>query len=205
MKLNIYRIAYPVSALGPGDRIVLWVSGCNKRCSGCISPEIQDSNSGKLIEVSSLLNHLLGLSIHIDGITISGGEPFDQPMALMELLSGLKIKRPTWSAIVYSGFTLSELLQKEAITGQLLNFIDVLIDGPYDQETLPVHPLAGSGNQKLHYLSERGRSLQKGIASIPANIVNLGISNDPGKMLLIGILSPDMRQKIHTTIGLLKS
>ncbi|MEM7016481.1 MAG: 4Fe-4S cluster-binding domain-containing protein, partial [Pseudomonadota bacterium] len=48
--INMARLAYPVTALGPGRRVVLWVAGCSLRCKDCITPELLDSEQGRIIE-----------------------------------------------------------------------------------------------------------------------------------------------------------
>lgn len=148
MLLNLFRIAYPVTSLGPGSRVVIWVAGCRKRCKGCISPEMQDPAAGQLIDTAVLANHLFKLAHPIDGITISGGEPFDQAEALAELLEMVKLFRPEWNVLVYTGYVMKTVRRKEECCS-LLEKVDVLIDGPYRQEIPQKHPLAGSRNQSV--------------------------------------------------------
>jgi anaerobic ribonucleoside-triphosphate reductase activating protein len=198
VKLNLYSIAYPVTSLGPGYRLVIWVAGCKKRCPGCISPEMLDAKAGKHIETARLLRHFLRLNCTIDGITISGGEPFDQPEPLAELLEGLSDHRPDWNVMVYTGYRLSEL-SRISFTLNLLSKIDVLIDGEYRRDISSDHPLIGSGNQKLHFLTERGLAMKDQIDLLPQNNANLGIGYD--RDMLIGVLNPDARKDIHKMLG----
>jgi len=103
MKLNLFAIAYPVTVLGPGHRLVVWVAGCKKRCKGCISPEMLNPKAGKKIDTSVLMKHLARINYELDGITISGGEPFDQAGAVQELLAKIKRKWPAWNNIYIQG------------------------------------------------------------------------------------------------------
>ena len=93
----------------------------------------------------------------ITGITISGGEPFDQPEGLRALLAHLRKTGPSAAADVlcYSGYPLKTLQDKHA---PILDLLDVLIPEPY-VDALPIEKRwRGSANQTLHLLSERGRT-----------------------------------------------
>jgi len=199
MKINLYGIAYPVTALGPGNRVVLWVSGCRQRCPGCISPEMQYPQAGKEIEIENLQVHLLQLGQPIDGITISGGEPFDQPQALKMLLEGLSQQRPSWNIMVYTGYKITGIRADKTGKAELLKFVDILIDGNYRQDIPSTHPLTGSGNQVIHFLTQRGTDLKPQINALPRNYSNLGIGKNHHH-LLIGILTPTLRKQIHGTL-----
>lgn len=196
MKINLYGIAYPVTALGPGNRLVVWVCGCRQQCPGCISPEIQQYSSGKEIEIKKLLRHFMWLDYPLEGITISGGESFDQPQALKELLEGLGFQKPSWNIIVYTGYTLMEILADKTGKCSLLKYVDILIDGNYQKNIVSHHPLTGSGNQIIHYLTQRGRSLKARIDSLPRDYANLGLGN-AHRHMLIGILNPGVRKEVH--------
>lgn len=88
-----------------------------------------------------------------DGITISGGEPFDQPDALFELLRWLRANT-TADILVYSGYPIEQIsMHIERMQG----LIDVLISDPFDLEVDQSAPLRGSNNQRLHMLSDMGR------------------------------------------------
>jgi anaerobic ribonucleoside-triphosphate reductase activating protein len=93
----------------------------------------------------------------IEGMSISGGEPFEQPEALIELLKGAK--KLGLSTLVFTGFTLEELAGMEEVA-RIFDpepLLDALIDGPFD-ETQPVEgELRGSANQRIHLLTDRYR------------------------------------------------
>lgn len=196
MELNIYSIAYPVTSLGPGNRIVLWLTGCRKRCIGCISQNMQEHTSGRKIAVQKLLKYFLRLNHNLVGITISGGEPFEQAAPLAELLRGIVEYRPKWNILVYSGYKLSEVLRNTEESDQFMTIIDVLVDGDYQMDLPSKHSLTGSGNQKIHYLTKRGRAMNLQIDAIAHNKVNVGFAASREHML-IGILNPEMRNLIH--------
>lgn len=146
--MNISHWLYPVQVLGPGNRIALWVQGCSRRCQGCISPELQDDN-GTLYYVnvlSEIINKII-TSEHLSGITISGGEPFDQGNELLDLCSRLSTK----DILVYTGYTYQELSTKYRDSLTTSN-IGVLITNPYIEELNDNLPLRGSSNQEIIYL-----------------------------------------------------
>ncbi len=196
MNIALYSMAYPVTSLGPGNRVVLWVAGCPKRCPGCISPEMLDFQSGKRIPVDVLLRRLLKLdALSLDGITISGGEPFSQPAPLIELLQGLRMERPEWNVQVYSGFLLEEHRAAGGKRTELLDYIDILIDGEFIQEIPQTHAYAGSGNQVIHYLTPRGLALQPIMDAAQVPQMNYGIGDGSFDML-VGVVQKGPREAI---------
>jgi anaerobic ribonucleoside-triphosphate reductase activating protein len=107
------------------------------------------------ISVAALLDSIAPWLGAADGVTISGGEPFDQPAALLELLHGLRAAGDV-PVLVYSGYA-CQLLQKRNC--QALSLIDVLISEPFDASQAVSAPLRGSANQRVSCLTERGVAL----------------------------------------------
>src|SRR5215831_1013285 len=91
MRISISRIHFPVSTLGPGQRIGIWFQGCSIRCPGCISMDTWAEGRG-ITTVEEVINSIIPWLSKADGITISGGEPFDQPDALLELTARIRSK-----------------------------------------------------------------------------------------------------------------
>ncbi len=192
MDILLFSMAYPVTSLGPGNRLVLWLAGCERNCPGCISPEMQPKDAGKAIPTDVLYRHVMKIDIPINGITISGGEPFDQAASLAELLKAVRKARSAWNAIVYTGYRLSELRKGPAPNKELLDCIDVLIDGPYRRKIPRVHPLTGSGNQEVHCLTQQGRAMKPALDAFPAQQANLGLGVR-GLDMIIGVTETDTR------------
>lgn len=71
----VHELLFPVKVLGPGNRIGIWLTGCNKRCPGCASPHLQMQKKEQNIPIKILADTVLALAKahHIDGVTISGG------------------------------------------------------------------------------------------------------------------------------------
>jgi len=143
---------------GPGRRFVLWLQGCPLRCSGCFNPEYWSETGGYTISAANVLAHLQTLT-DIEGITLTGGEPFAQAPALLPLVEA--VQGAGLSIVCYTGYVLEDLRQG-AITGalDLLNRVDILIDGPYDAGQNAPLLWRGSRNQRVLFLSERYRHLE---------------------------------------------
>src|SRR6185369_5076232 len=84
-RIAISRIHFPISTLGPGRRVGVWFQGCSIRCEGCISADTWGAGRGQTT-VDEVFSAILPWLTQADGITISGGEPFDQADALVALL-----------------------------------------------------------------------------------------------------------------------
>jgi anaerobic ribonucleoside-triphosphate reductase activating protein len=152
MNIALSRIHYPVRALGPGKRIGIWFQGCSIRCLGCVSMDTWASGQHitTLADVKESLLPFLPLS---DGVTISGGEPFDQPEALLALLRWLRDVH-SGDLFVYSGYTYEALRQHLVAFSGL---IDAVMTDPFRQDIGQTLTLRGSDNQRLFLLTERGR------------------------------------------------
>lgn len=145
-----------VRVLGPGKRFVIWLQGCEAECPGCVAPEFRPFDGGKLISVD-LLAEKITAAEGIEGITISGGEPFLQADKLCLLLEKVKNICPDISVIIYSGFTYEQLkaAEDECVKRLLGCYIDVLIDGRYIEELNDDIGLRGSSNQRIIFITEK--------------------------------------------------
>ncbi len=153
--LDYSGIATKVQGLGPGERVVLWVRGCNIGCPGCMTTDLWASGHARPIE--PLAQELIGHLAHADGLTISGGEPFQQAPALTKLVRLIRAQVEL-NIICYSGFTWERLKRSEE-TRVLLECLDVLMDGPYRKEESNTKQWRGSDNQRAIVLTERGKAL----------------------------------------------
>jgi anaerobic ribonucleoside-triphosphate reductase activating protein len=151
MKIALSRVHYPVRSLGPGRRLGIWFQGCSIRCPGCISADTWASDRG-VTSVDELFEAVSPWLSWSDGVTVSGGEPFDQPDALHELL--LKIRHASRGDILlYTGYTF------ESLSSQLCHFeglIDAMITDPFDRKVSRTMALRGSDNQRLIWLTALG-------------------------------------------------
>lgn len=131
---------------GPGLRIVVWTQGCPHHCYNCHNPQTHDPKGG-FEEDSSKLIELIDKSRLQSGITLSGGEPFNQAEALLEVVAFAKSKKMNvWA---YSGYLYEELLSDPA-KKQLLELIDVLVDGRFEDDKKHFKlRFKGSSNQRI--------------------------------------------------------
>ena len=152
MKIALSRVHFPVTTLGPGRRLGIWFQGCSIRCVGCISADTWAVGTGEIV-VSNLMEDLAPWLEACDGVTVSGGEPFDQFEALRDLL--IKIKATVdVDVLVFSGYSLEWL--RPSLDG-LSGLVDALVSDPFDQAAPRTLALRGSDNQRLTFLSPRGR------------------------------------------------
>ncbi len=149
MRVYVARILFPIKVLGPGDRLGIWFAGCNHKCKGCSNPELWVQKKEWKMEISDLLRiiKIISGTRRIDGFTITGGDPFEQPEALNELLCGLK--EIADDILVYTGYRYSQIKDRYS---EVLKKISVLIDGPYIEERNRGKRLKGSDNQRIIYL-----------------------------------------------------
>ena len=155
MRIRIHELLRGSCANGPGTRNVVWFQGCTLGCSGCFNPKTHDPNAGKELSAADICRCLLPPDEPpCDGITISGGEPFQQPEGLLELLQLLKAAH-TPPVLVFSGYPYAMIQQTPAFS-VCLPFIDALICGPYRADVPPDYErFCSSGNQELIIRSDR--------------------------------------------------
>jgi len=131
---------------GPGIRYTVFTQGCPHRCEGCHNPETHDPSGGYDITAGEILQNIRKNPL-LDGVTLSGGEPFMQPKQLLPLVR--KVKEEGLSVIVYSGYTFEELM-RNADAVALLQYADILIDGRFILADRSLELLfRGSKNQRI--------------------------------------------------------
>lgn len=147
-------------ANGPGIRTSIFVTGCSLNCPNCFNEDYQDPNFGlewTKETTDEIINYLK--SDQITGLTILGGEPFESASSLIKIVKDIKkeINKPIW---IYSGYTFENLL-KNNLSYQLLELVDVLVDGPFieDKKDLTL-AFRGSSNQRIIDVGESLKSNQ---------------------------------------------
>lgn len=131
---------------GPGFRYAVFTQGCRHHCPGCHNPETHDFEGGFPADCEALLRDMADNPL-LDGLTLSGGDPFEQIPACAFLARGARaLGLNVW---VYSGYTFEQLHGRPECR-ELLEACDVLVDGPFvlAQRTLELR-FRGSRNQRL--------------------------------------------------------
>ena len=190
MKIQLNKAHWPVTVLGPGRRIGLWVQGCSIGCKGCVSQDTWPADPAKAIAIDDLIAWCRRVTQGaFDGVTISGGEPFDQPLALGGLLKGLRAWRRKaaldFDILCYSGYPLKTL---ERTHPKTLALLDAIVPEPY-ANALPLGPVwRGSSNQPLVLLSDRGRARYAKYVSMAADAdKRMQVAVEGGRVWMIGI------------------
>ena len=149
--MQIERAVIGVTSLGPGNRLGIWTNGCHRRCKGCVSERLRKPCPENEVSIEEYFDNFY-LEI-VDGITVSGGEPFDQ-LSELSLLVDYFHSKGFEDILIYTGFTLEELLdKKDEKIDSIFKKISVLIDGPYIQELdTGKGNLTGSDNQRIIFL-----------------------------------------------------
>ncbi len=148
--LRIAGIAKESIVDGPGIRLTVFTQGCRHNCPGCHNPETHAFEGGSLMAVDEL-GEMLKRNPLLDGITLSGGEPFEQAEALTAL--AFQAKALGLNVMIYSGYTYEALLKGAKANpwwGELLKLADILVDGPFvlSRRSLKLR-FRGSANQRV--------------------------------------------------------
>ncbi|WP_232319293.1 4Fe-4S single cluster domain-containing protein [Kocuria turfanensis] len=154
--LRVSHVVPVTEAEGPGRRFAVWIQGCSIRCRGCFNPHMWAKSGGRPAEALALVDE--ADRSDVEGITLLGGEPFEQAEGLAELAEAAQVRG--LSVMTFTGY-LREDLEARAARGddavrRLLGATDLLVDGPYD-DALPdlTRPWVGSTNQRFHFLTPR--------------------------------------------------
>jgi anaerobic ribonucleoside-triphosphate reductase activating protein len=133
---------------GPGFRYTVFVQGCHLNCPGCHNPQLQTCSGGRSITVGEILEEIQENPL-LDGLTLSGGDPFVQPAACAVLAE--EVRSLGLSVFVYTGYTFEALwLAENPAWRRLLMAADVLVDGPFVRELRDIDlRFRGSSNQRL--------------------------------------------------------
>lgn len=191
--IALSRIHFPVTTLGPGRRLGIWLQGCSIRCPGCISADTWATGRG-VVKLSHLMARLEPRLGDADGVTISGGEPFDQPEALHALLTALR-SRTAADILVYSGHSFEMI---SPLLNGMPGLVDALISDPHIADGPQTLALRGSDNQRLHCLTQLGEARFGMLTKAPSAGRSLDVMFDEdGSVWLAGIPRRDDWQRLQ--------
>lgn len=193
--LNVAAVCQATQALGPGLRAVVWVQGCAFRCPGCVAPDWIPLKPARLVSPLDLAEELLAVP-SVTGVTFSGGEPMLQASALAHLARILRSKRSI-SIICFTGFQIEQLHKNPPGPGvsELMDQVDVLIDGPYIERLNNNRGLRGSQNQRVVHLTNRLRDFD---FETGQRVAELHLQE--GQAMLVGVPPARLRDAFNQAV-----
>ncbi len=151
--LNIGKFLMNSEIEGPGTRFVIWFQGCNIGCKGCSNQELLSFEKKMFMPNEFIYEKILQAKemFDIEGVTLIGGEPFLQPDGLKELVQWCQKNNLT--VICFTGYIYEKMLEEHE---EILNNIDILIDGPFIMKQLDKNRrLIGSKNQRVIKITDK--------------------------------------------------
>ena len=153
--MNYHNITTRDMKNGDGLRVVLWLAGCSHHCKGCQNPQTWNPESGILFDNSAREEIFAELKEeYCSGITLSGGDPLYEGnrLEVLNLCKQIIAEYPNKTIWLYTGYTLAQIKE---LFPQILPYIDVLVDGRYEEDKRDIEiAWRGSTNQIVHYLKE---------------------------------------------------
>ncbi len=144
--INVLRVLHDTTVDGPGFRTSIYCAGCRHQCPGCHNPQSWAFGTGKDRSTDDLLEEIL--ADPFADVTFTGGDPLFQAEGFAELAARIK-KESDKTIWCYTGFRYEDLLHND-MAQRLLQYIDVLVDGPFVQRLRDEGLLfRGSSNQRL--------------------------------------------------------
>lgn len=184
---------------GPGARCVVWVSGCLRRCPGCFQPQFFDFQAGTRIGVQALAKRISDLP-DIEGVTFSGGEPFEQSTALGNLCEILK-RESDLTLLAYTGYRVADLSKEFPRHEKLLDHLDILIDGEYREDLAGPYLWRGSSNQSIHRRIPKSRCGDFEVDSITdPGEHQIQIALDDDSLVLTGFPESDVDERLRRSL-----
>ncbi|MDQ7783481.1 MAG: 4Fe-4S single cluster domain-containing protein [Desulfomonilaceae bacterium] len=181
-------------ANGPGVRSVIWLQGCTLACPGCFNPKSHSHEPRFLVPVETIIERITAIRDTVEGVTISGGEPFQQSRALLRLLAGLR-GRTSLSVILFTGYSMQEALSVHH-GDEIIKTVDVLIAGRFVRELRTAAGLRGSSNQVVHMETDRYRVHD--IEQTPPAEISI---DDRGMISVSGISPPHVPEAASAAPG----
>jgi anaerobic ribonucleoside-triphosphate reductase activating protein len=174
---RVHAIEPKSRANGPGSRFVVWMQGCSLGCAGCFNPTTHDATAGSVVAIADIAAQLA--AANVEGLSLSGGEPLQQPAAAAAILDAARALG--LSTLAFSGYTIEEI--RDLPGGpDVLARLDVLVDGRYRSTERLATGLRGSANQRIHLLTRR-----YSLADVEATPVAEIRISPTGELILTGV------------------
>ncbi|WP_422734164.1 4Fe-4S single cluster domain-containing protein [Micromonospora sp. WMMD558] len=167
----VARFLAATRAEGPGERTAVWVQGCTVRCPGCFNPHMWSYRGGQRIGPADLARRVLDAGT--EGLTLLGGEPFDQAGPLATVAAAVRAAGRsvmTFTGYPYAGLRRAVDAGRDDVAA-LLDQTDLLVAGPFEQDRLDTtRPWVGSTNQEFLLLNDRFPRLLDELAQTPDRV-----------------------------------
>lgn len=148
MKVRLAGIVETSINNGEGIRKVIFAQGCKHHCKGCFNPDTHDFNGGYECDTEKIIERINN-DYMIDGVTFSGGDPFEQAEAFAHIAKNINKDLTIWC---YTGYTLQQIIDNIDRPGwkELITNIDVLVDGKFEEDKKDRNlKYKGSSNQNI--------------------------------------------------------
>ena len=174
----------------------VWFQGCPRRCPGCINPEtLAWEGPHAVVDTATLAEQLPEAA---EGVVLSGGEPFSQAAPAVELCQLLRQRRPGIPLLAYTGAKLETLLARpDPATLELVQQLDVLIDGDFQQEQPVSSTLVGSANQRVFALKPAGRALLRQARRGPKVQLVADLDTRRAHLVGTGLRAPEVAEVLN--------
>jgi anaerobic ribonucleoside-triphosphate reductase activating protein len=159
--VEVNRVLAPVTVLGHGRRVALWVQGCRLACPGCASVDTWAAGGGTGWDAATLAAALANAIVEggLDGLTLTGGEPLDQAEALAAVVEQVRVavagRKNGFDVLAFTGYPAPSARKR---AGRLWSLLDAVVAGPYRRDQPSAEPLIASANQRLVRLTPLGRA-----------------------------------------------
>lgn len=199
--LQVSRILSPVTALGPGRRVGIWVQGCTLACTGCASQDTWSPTGGvsmPVAGVAELLVSLMERDEQITGLAVTGGEPAQQPAALAHVIAEVRSAAESMAreidVLLFSGYSYPVLARRAA---PLVDVVDTIIAGRYRAERGFDGPLGTTANQTIHRVTPLG---ERRCAPDRLGDSAMQVTMDGDQLLLVGIPRPGDLERMRSRL-----
>jgi anaerobic ribonucleoside-triphosphate reductase activating protein len=148
MKVRLAGVIETSINNGEGIRKVIFAQGCKHHCKGCFNPDTHDFNGGYECDTEKIIERINN-DYMIDGVTFSGGDPFEQAEAFAHIAKNINKDLTIWC---YTGYTLQQIIDNIDRPGwkELITNIDVLVDGKFEEDKKDRNlKYKGSSNQNI--------------------------------------------------------
>ncbi|MDQ1042475.1 anaerobic ribonucleoside-triphosphate reductase activating protein [Streptomyces sp. V4I2] len=181
---RLHAVVPRSSANGPGVRYVVWSQGCALGCPGCFNPETHSAaGSAPVRTAGEVAEEALADAAHLEGVTLTGGEPLEQPAAVAAFCAELQA-RSGLSVIVLTGFTRAEIETDPARSAAVAD-ADLVIAGRYNARLRLARGLRGSSNKE--YWTRTGRYTADDLAAVPELEITVA---DDATLTFTGMAAP---------------